>query len=131
MTYITASQPKWDPRFLSDQTRSFVTATAPIVHLTRADLKPTLSADDLTSIDAVIAKDPSMRRKLPQAGVRDLVLTERDLRPSIDFFHSHERTYECGGCGTVKSFSQLQKVRLDCPGRAERSMLSLSLASVL
>lgn len=120
MTYITASQPKWDPRFLSDQTRSFATATAPIVHLTRADLKPTLNANDLDCIDAVIAKDPSMRRKLPQPGVRELVFTERDLRPSIDFFHSHERTIECGGCRVVKPVSQMQKVRTASRRRAEQ-----------
>ena len=76
-------------------------------------MRPSLNARDLEHIDALIAREPMYRGKLPQPGVRDLVYTTEDLRPQMYHSHGHdgpeERFDKCGSCGTRKPYSELLK----------------------
>jgi len=103
-TFTTDNQGAWDPRFVTEAGSPSPNAHQPIVHLTPADLVPSLTANNLKSIDNVLARNHDKARPEHRA----MVLTKNvvNLAQNVPIIPLETG---CAGCQKTTDRKRLMK----------------------
>jgi hypothetical protein len=108
-TFTTDKQGAWDPRFVTEAGSPTPNAHQPIVHLTPADLVPSLTAGNLKSIDNVLARN----RDKAKPEHRDMVLTKNVVNPAQNVPIIPLET-GCAGCQKATDRKRLMRCMFPC-----------------